>query len=52
VLVRMALMGSPVTEPITVATINRPAWLAAVADEPGVRVVESGDAPAALAAYW
>jgi pimeloyl-ACP methyl ester carboxylesterase len=52
VLVRMALMGSPVTEPITVATINRPAWLAAAADEPGVRVVEATDAAAALGAYW
>jgi pimeloyl-ACP methyl ester carboxylesterase len=52
VLVRMALMGSPIAEPVTVATINRPAWLAAVADEPGVAVVEAADAGAALGAYW
>ena len=30
------------------ATINRPAWLAAVADEPGVAVVDAADAGAAL----
>ena len=51
VLVRMALQGSPTTEPITVATINRPSWLAAVADEPGVRVVDSVDAAQALLSY-
>ena len=51
-LVRMSQQGSPFTEPITVATINRPTWLAAVADEPGVRVVDSADAGAALLDYW
>jgi pimeloyl-ACP methyl ester carboxylesterase len=51
VLVHMALGGSPITEPVTVATTNRPAWLAAVADEPGVRVVDASDASAALLAY-
>jgi pimeloyl-ACP methyl ester carboxylesterase len=48
VLVRMALLGSSVEQPITVATVNRPAWLAAVADEPGVT---QDDAASALARY-
>jgi pimeloyl-ACP methyl ester carboxylesterase len=48
VLARMALVGSTVGSPIVVSTINRPAWLAAVADEPGVTV---GDAAEALARF-
>jgi pimeloyl-ACP methyl ester carboxylesterase len=36
VFVRMALLGSPIPAPITVAAVNRPPWLQAVVDEPGV----------------
>ncbi len=36
ILVRMALMGSTIEQPVTVAATVRPGWLAAVADEPGV----------------
>jgi pimeloyl-ACP methyl ester carboxylesterase len=36
VLVRMALLGSPVDHPVTVASVNRPGWVRAVVDEPGV----------------
>jgi pimeloyl-ACP methyl ester carboxylesterase len=48
VLARMALLGSAVANPIVVATVNRPAWLAAVADEPGVA---AGDATEALVRF-
>jgi pimeloyl-ACP methyl ester carboxylesterase len=34
--VRFALEGSEVADPIVVATVSRPEWLAAVASEPGV----------------
>ena len=34
--VRLALQGSPLDAPITVAAVNRPAWLHAVGTEPGV----------------
>ena len=34
--VRMAVEGSDIDEPITVAAVVRPPWLAAVADEVGV----------------
>jgi pimeloyl-ACP methyl ester carboxylesterase len=46
--VRLALEGSQLDEPITVAAIYRPAWLEAVAAEHGVA---SATVPAALAAY-
>jgi pimeloyl-ACP methyl ester carboxylesterase len=46
--VRLALQGSPLDEPIAVAAVNRPAWLHAVAAEPGVRTVPL---PEALADY-
>ena len=36
VFVRMALLGSALADPITVACVNRPPWLQAVVDEPGV----------------
>jgi pimeloyl-ACP methyl ester carboxylesterase len=49
VLARMALVGSTVESPIVVATINRPAWVAAVADEPGVVVGDTADALARFA---
>jgi pimeloyl-ACP methyl ester carboxylesterase len=34
--VRLALVGSPLDQPITVASVFRPPWLEAVAAEPGV----------------
>ena len=34
--VHLAVQGSPLDEPITVSAVNRPAWLHAVATEPGV----------------
>jgi pimeloyl-ACP methyl ester carboxylesterase len=46
--VRLAVQGSELDEPITVAAIYRPAWLEAVAAEHGVA---SATLPAALAAY-
>ncbi len=46
--VRLALAGSPLDEPITVATVYRPPWLEAVAAEPGVA---EATVPAALARY-
>jgi pimeloyl-ACP methyl ester carboxylesterase len=48
VLARMALVGSPLEHPIVVDTVIRPAWLAAVIDEPGVLQT---DAAAALAGF-
>lgn len=46
---RLALQGSPLDEPITVAARFRPAWLQAVADEPGV--VEAGSVVDAVDRY-
>jgi hypothetical protein len=46
--VRLALEGSGLDEPITVAAVVRPPWLTAVADEIGVA---SAPLPAALSAY-
>jgi len=34
--VRMALLSATVPSPIAVCAVNRPDWLAAVVDEPGV----------------
>jgi pimeloyl-ACP methyl ester carboxylesterase len=48
ILVRMALMGSAIEQPVTVAAQVRPAWLAAVADVPGVL---QADAVSALGQY-
>lgn len=45
---RQATHLSGLDQPITVAARNRPAWLAAVAAEPGV---DSGDAASALSGY-
>lgn len=36
VFVRMALLGSAVPNPISVCAVNRPPWVEAVVDEPGV----------------
>ncbi len=47
--VRLALDGSGLDEPITVAAIVRPPWLAAVAGEVGVGVSSISDALAAYA---
>ena len=49
ILVRMATLGSPMSHPLAVSTINRPAWLAAVADEPGVLLVGAAEALAQYA---
>jgi pimeloyl-ACP methyl ester carboxylesterase len=46
--VRLALAGSPLDEPISVAAVFRPPWLEAVAAEPGVSVTTI---PEALARY-
>lgn len=46
---RLALQGSDLDQPITVAAKFRPAWLAATAGEPGVAEAES--IAAAIAAY-
>ncbi len=42
--VHLAVQGSPLDEPITVAAVNRPAWLHAVATEPGVRTASITEA--------
>ena len=42
--VHLAVQGSPLDEPITVAAVNRPAWLHAVATEPGVRTASIAEA--------
>ena len=42
--VRLALAGSQLDEPITVAAVFRPPWLEAVAAEPGVAVSSIDDA--------
>ena len=46
--VRFAFESSPVPEPITVAAVVRPEWLAAVVAEPGVVTTSRQEA---LAAY-
>ena len=46
--VHLAVQGSPLDEPITVSAVNRPAWLHAVATEPGVT---TASIPEALAMY-
>jgi pimeloyl-ACP methyl ester carboxylesterase len=46
--VHLAVQGSPLDEPITVAAVNRPAWLHAVAAEPGVT---AASVPEALEVY-
>ena len=48
--VRLALDGSGLDEPIAVAAIVRPPWLAAVVDEIGVSIVPLADALATFAA--
>ena len=48
--VRLALDGSGLDEPISVAAVVRPPWLAAVADEVGVTTATIADALAAYAA--
>ena len=50
VLARMALNGSPLEHPLVVDTVNRPAWLAAVVDEPGVLQTDAAGALATFAA--
>jgi pimeloyl-ACP methyl ester carboxylesterase len=47
--VHLAVQGSPLDEPITVAAVNRPAWLSAVASEPGVTSAPIADALATYA---
>jgi pimeloyl-ACP methyl ester carboxylesterase len=49
ILVRMALLGSPVEHPLTVAALNRPPWLASVVDEPGVLTMSAEEALAQYA---
>jgi pimeloyl-ACP methyl ester carboxylesterase len=49
VLARMALHGSALDHPLVVATVNRPGWLAAVVDEPGVVQTDAVDALAGFA---
>lgn len=46
---RLALQGSDLEQPLTVAARFRPAWLAAIAGEPGV--AESESIEAAIATY-
>jgi pimeloyl-ACP methyl ester carboxylesterase len=41
---RMALLGSPVANPVAVCSVNRPAWVEAVVDEPGVLDVSAAEA--------
>jgi pimeloyl-ACP methyl ester carboxylesterase len=48
--VRLAVQGSPLDEPITVAAINRPGWLQAVVGEPGVTTAPIADAVKVYAA--
>ena len=48
--VRLALEGSPLREPIAVAAIVRPPWLAAVVDEVGVTTATIDEALRAFAA--
>jgi pimeloyl-ACP methyl ester carboxylesterase len=48
--VRLALAGSPLDEPITVAAVFHPPWLEAVAAEPGVSAATIADALARYAA--
>lgn len=47
--VRLAVQVSDLVEPLTVAALARPEWLAAVAAEPGVRVASLTDAVALYA---
>jgi hypothetical protein len=47
--VHLAVQGSPLDEPITVAAVNRPAWLHAVAAEPGVTTATIAEALAVYA---
>jgi pimeloyl-ACP methyl ester carboxylesterase len=49
VFVRMALLGSSLTHPIAVGAVNRPPWLRAVVDEPGVLDVGAAEALAQYA---
>jgi pimeloyl-ACP methyl ester carboxylesterase len=49
VFVRMALIGSPLAQPIAVSAVNRPPWLEAVVDEPGVLDLPAADALARYA---
>lgn len=46
VFVRMALLGSDLPHPVTVAAVNRPPWLQAVVDEPGVLDLPAAEAVA------
>jgi pimeloyl-ACP methyl ester carboxylesterase len=48
--VRLALAGSPLDEPISVAAVFHPPWLAAAAAEPGVSAATITDALARYAA--
>ncbi len=48
--VRFAVEGSEVADPVVVATVSRPEWLAAVATEPGVTDLPLADALARYAA--
>lgn len=48
--VRLAVAGSPLDEPITVAAVFRPPWLEAVASEPGVAQSSIADGLARYAA--
>ena len=48
--VRLALAGSPLDEPISVAAVYHPPWLEAVAAEPGVSRTTIADALARYAA--
>ena len=41
--VRQAVQLSGLDEPLTVAAVVRPPWLAAVADEPGVRTAHPAE---------
>lgn len=49
VFVRMALLGSILANPIIVSAVNRPPWMQAVVDEPGVLAEPAAEALARLA---
>ena len=50
--VRFVVEGSPLDEPIAVATVSRPEWIEAVAAEPGVAQSSVADALGSFAEAW
>ena len=51
ILLRMAMLGSALDQPVAVAAVIRPGWLAAVVDEPGVLQLDTASALARYAAW-